>query len=43
MSREAIVTFDLSTVDSVRELHALMATTLGFPDWYGPNWDAFWT
>ena len=42
MSRPAIVSFDLSAVDSVRELHALMARTLHFPDWYGPNWDAFW-
>ena len=42
MTRKTVVSFDLSTVDSVRELHALMATTLDFPDWYGPNWDAFW-
>ena len=42
MPRTPVVTFDLSAVDSVRDLHALMARTLHFPDWYGPNWDAFW-
>lgn len=42
MARQALVSFDLSTVGSVRELHELMAATLHFPDWYGPNWDAFW-
>jgi len=42
MTRKAIVSFDLSTIDTVRELHELMASTLQFPDWYGPNWDAFW-
>jgi len=42
MTRQALVTFDLNAVASVRELHALMAKTLQFPDWYGPNWDAFW-
>lgn len=42
MTRKASVTFDLSAIASVRELHGIMATTLGFPDWYGPNWDAFW-
>jgi len=42
MTREAVVSFDLTTVGTVRELHELMARTLDFPDWYGPNWDAFW-
>lgn len=42
MAREAVVTFDLSAIESVRALHELMARTLHFPDWYGPNWDAFW-
>ena len=42
MTRKAVVAFDLSTIGSIRELHALMARTLHFPDWYGPNWDAFW-
>jgi ribonuclease inhibitor len=42
MARKELVVFDLSGIASVRDLHMLMASTLGFPDWYGPNWDAFW-
>lgn len=42
MTRATVVTFDLSTIASIRELHELMAKTLHFPEWYGPNWDAFW-
>ena len=42
MARREMVVFDLSAITSVRDLHALMAKTLDFPDWYGPNWDAFW-
>lgn len=42
MTRPAHVTFDLTGIASVRELHLLMARTLHFPDWYGPNRDGFW-
>ena len=42
MTRKALVVFDLTSISTVRELHLLMAKTLQFPDWYGPNWDAFW-
>jgi ribonuclease inhibitor len=42
MTRETLVVFDLSSIASVRDLHLLMAKRLGFPEWYGPNWDAFW-
>lgn len=42
MTRKALVVFDLTSIGTVRELHLLMAKTLQFPDWYGPNWDAFW-
>jgi len=42
MTRKALVVFDLTSISTVRELHLLMAETLQFPDWYGPNWDAFW-
>ena len=41
-TRDATVVIDLKEVASVRELHALLAATLHFPGWYGPNWDAFW-
>jgi RNAse (barnase) inhibitor barstar len=41
-TRQDLVVLDISTIASVRDLHALLAGTLGFPDWYGPNWDAFW-
>ena len=42
MTRKALVVLDLTSISTVRELHLLMARTLHFPDWYGPNWDAFW-
>ena len=37
MTRPALVTFDLTEIASVRDLHLLMARTLDFPDWYGPT------
>lgn len=33
---------DLKEVNTVQELHDLLSTKLGFPDYYGNNWDAFW-
>ncbi|WP_134062242.1 barstar family protein [Pseudomonas sp. JV241A] len=42
MSRLQVVAIDLGTVTSARELHCLLRDALGFPDWYGCNWDAFW-
>lgn len=33
---------DLGQIDSVQELHLKFKTDLGFPDFYGMNWDAFW-
>lgn len=36
------IELDVSVVRTGPELHALIATTLGFPDYYGCNWDAFW-
>ena len=32
---------DLTTVRSPDELHDLLASFFGFPDYYGRNWDAF--
>ena len=33
---------NLKEVNTKQELHNLLATNLGFPAWYGNNWDAFW-
>ena len=32
---------DLTTVTSPERLHQLLASRLGFPSYYGRNWDAF--
>ncbi|MCD0485629.1 barstar family protein [Streptacidiphilus sp. ASG 303] len=37
-----MLTIDVSSVTDERELHAVLAQTLHFPDFYGSNWDAFW-
>ena len=42
MNRQALVTIDLSEINSPRQLHAALATALAFPSFYGMNWDAFW-
>lgn len=36
------MTIDLRGITSKAALHALFKEKLGFPDWYGPSWDAFW-
>ena len=36
------MTLDLTGITSKEMLHRLFKTSLGFPDWYGPSWDAFW-
>lgn len=41
MNRKAIVTIDLSDINTPRQLHAALAAALGFPSFYGMNWDAF--
>lgn len=35
-------TIDLSSATTATKLHETLATALGFPDYYGGNWDAFW-
>jgi len=40
--RRELVEIDLSGVTTSGELQLLLARSLGFPDWYGCNWDAFW-
>ncbi|MBG6288402.1 barstar family protein [Pseudomonas nitroreducens] len=42
MTRPQIITIDLGGVRGIEELHKCLAQALGFPDWYGRNWDAFW-
>jgi RNAse (barnase) inhibitor barstar len=37
-----VITIDVSTAADERELHALLKQELGFPAFYGMNWDAFW-
>jgi len=37
-----VLEVDLGAVNSREELHKTLASALGFPDWYGRNWDAFW-
>ncbi|WP_127361563.1 barstar family protein [Actinacidiphila soli] len=37
-----MVTIDVGAVADERALHLLLKRELGFPDFYGMNWDAFW-
>ncbi|MDO8070588.1 MULTISPECIES: barstar family protein [unclassified Janthinobacterium] len=41
MKRPTLVSVDLSDINSPRQLHAALAAALGFPSFYGMNWDAF--
>lgn len=36
------LTINLKEVNNKEGLHNLLSAELGFPDWYGNNWDAFW-
>jgi len=36
------MTLDLAGVSTKQALHDLFKDQLGFPEWYGANWDAFW-
>lgn len=42
MTRPQRITIDLGGVQDEEALHQCLAQALGFPDWYGRNWDAFW-
>ncbi|WP_406428142.1 barstar family protein [Streptomyces sp. NBC_00147] len=37
-----MITIDVSGLTDERALHLLLKRELGFPDFYGSNWDAFW-
>ena len=36
------MTVDLAGATSKVAVHEAFKQQLGFPDWYGPSWDAFW-
>lgn len=36
------MTIDLTGIDTKAVFHMLMKRELGFPEWYGVSWDAFW-
>ena len=36
------ITLAVSDATSAQSLHEKLAAGLGFPDYYGKNWDAFW-
>lgn len=36
------IRINLGFATSKQSLHELLAAVLGFPDYYGMNWDAFW-
>lgn len=40
--RQDLVVLDLSGVATAEELQVLLRDALGFPGWYGRNWNAFW-
>ena len=36
------IAIDLTGTTTKAAFHQTMKTQLGFPDWYGGGWDAFW-
>ena len=36
------MTIDLTGIATKAAFHRTMKSQLGFPDWYGVSWDAFW-
>lgn len=35
-------TLDFTNISDVNEMHTIIRDALGFPDYYGRNWSAFW-
>ena len=42
MSKNKIITLDLTDCKYLCELHERIRVAFDFPEWYGANWDAFW-
>ena len=40
--RDKIIRIDLSNCRYLGELHRVLKTKFGFPDYYGENWSALW-
>lgn len=36
------IVINVNNVKTIEELHGILKDKLGFPDFYGMNWDAFW-
>lgn len=36
------IVLDLTGCKYIMHMHKIIKETIGFPDWYGNNWDAFW-
>lgn len=41
-SRERVLVIDVTEAASPTALQRILKQSLGMPDWYGMNWDAFW-
>jgi ribonuclease inhibitor len=41
MARNVFVEINLDSARTTDQLHDLLRDRLGFPGWYGKNWDAF--
>ena len=39
---DIVTTIDVGSVETLGDLHDLLAESFGFPEWYGRNWDAAW-
>ncbi|KFG98492.1 ribonuclease inhibitor [Burkholderia paludis] len=42
MTRNTLVEIELGDIESTAQLHGRLMEKLGFPGWYGSNWNAFW-
>ena len=40
--RKGLVEIDLSEIQTSIEVHKILKEKLGFPSYYGMNWDTFW-